>query len=60
MSRPRVHPRERVRVELRLPPQIAQMLYDSARQWDVSLSEAGARLIQLGHRTDRSIAQRDA
>jgi hypothetical protein len=36
-------------VELRLSPQIAEMLYDSAQQWDVSLSEAGARLIQLGY-----------
>jgi hypothetical protein len=49
MGRPHLGPRERLRVELRLSPQIAEMLYDSAQQWDVSLSEAGARLIQLGY-----------
>jgi hypothetical protein len=49
MGRPQLGPRERLRVELRLSPEIAEMLYDSAQQWNVSLSEAGARLIQLGY-----------
>lgn len=49
MGRPHLGPRERLRVELRLSRQIAEMLYDSAQEWDVSLSEAGARLIQLGY-----------
>lgn len=48
MDRPHLGPRGRLRVELRLPPQVAEMLYDSAREWHVSLSEAGARLIELG------------
>lgn len=49
MDRPPTRVRERVRVELRLPPHVAQMIYDRAQHWDVSLSEAGSRLIQIGH-----------
>lgn len=49
MDRPRTKPQERIRVELRLPPQVAELLYDSAQHWHVSLSEAGSRLIQTGH-----------
>lgn len=48
MDRPHTRVRERVRVELRLPPHVAQMIYDRAQHWDVSLSEAGSRLIQIG------------
>lgn len=51
-------PRERVRVELRLAPQIAEMLYDSAREWDVSLSEAGTRLILAGRRSNQHDSER--
>lgn len=49
MDRPHNRVRERVRVELRLPPHVAQMIYDRAQHWDVSLSEAGSRLIRIGH-----------
>lgn len=49
MDRPHNRVRQRVRVELRLQPHVAQMLYDRALHWDVSLSEAGSRLIQIGH-----------
>lgn len=49
VKRPELGPLEKLRVELRLPPQIAEMLYDSAQEWHVSLSEAGARLIERGH-----------
>lgn len=49
MDRPRLGPLGKTRVELRLPPQVATMLYDCATEWHVSLSEAGARLIELGN-----------
>ncbi|PEG35235.1 hypothetical protein CQY20_22425 [Mycolicibacterium agri] len=49
MDRPQTRLRERIRVELRLPPHVAEMIYESAQHWDVSLSEAGSRLIQIGH-----------
>ena len=58
MVRPHLGPRERMRVELRLAPQVAEMLYDSAQEWDVSLSEAGARLIQMGREKTQSDSQR--
>ncbi len=49
MERPHLVPRDRVRVEFRLPPAVAETAYRCARQWNVSLSEAGARLIESGY-----------
>lgn len=40
--------RDRVRVELRLRPATADALHERARVWDVSVSEAGNRLIEAG------------
>lgn len=48
MDRPRLAGRRRIRVELRLPSGAADVLYRLADVWDVSLSDAGARLIELG------------
>jgi hypothetical protein len=55
MDRPQLRPVDKLRVELRLPPRVAELLYLSAREWNVSLSEAGARLILSGstHETDQ-------
>ena len=38
----------RVRVELRLFPTTAEALYQRAAEWNVSVSEAGNRLIGAG------------
>jgi hypothetical protein len=57
VARPELGKRERVRVELRLPQASAEALYQCARDWNLSLSEAGARLIDLGYAT---VAQRAA
>jgi hypothetical protein len=46
MNRPELGTRDRVRVEFRLPRATAGAVYRCARRWDVSLSEAGARLIE--------------
>lgn len=48
-ERPHLVPRDRVRVEFRLPPAVAETAYRCAREWNVSLSEAGARLIESGY-----------
>lgn len=48
MERPQLGPPGKLRVELRLPPRVAEVLYLSAQEWHVSLSEAGARLILSG------------
>jgi hypothetical protein len=46
---PRQAPRlQRVRVELRLFPATAEALYQRAAEWNVSVSEAGNRLIDAG------------
>jgi hypothetical protein len=46
---PRQAPRlQRVRVELRLFPATAEALYQRAAEWNVSVSEAGNRLIDTG------------
>ena len=47
--RPRLRPRDIVRVELRLPQRAAEVLYWCAQDWNVSLSAAGAKLIELGY-----------
>jgi hypothetical protein len=54
MDRPQLRPLDKLRVELRLPSRVAEVLYLSAQEWQVSLSEAGARLILSGsiHETD--------
>lgn len=49
MDRPELGVRDRVRVEFRLPRASAEAAYRCAREWNVSLSEAGARLIDLGY-----------
>jgi len=49
MARPELGVRDRVRVEFRLPRASAEAAYQCAREWNVSLSEAGARLIDLGY-----------
>ena len=49
MSRPKLGPRDRVRVEFRLPREVAEAAYRCAHDWDVSLSEAGSRLIESGY-----------
>lgn len=49
MARPALGVRDRVRVEFRLPRATAEAAYQCAREWNVSLSEAGARLIDLGY-----------
>lgn len=49
MSRPKLGPRDRVRVEFRLPREVAEAAYRCADDWDVSLSEAGSRLIESGY-----------
>lgn len=38
----------RVRVELRLPPEVAASLYDWALQANLSVSEAASRALQRG------------
>jgi hypothetical protein len=48
MDRPELGSRDRMRVEFRLPRAVAEAAYQCARRWDVSLSEAGARLIVSG------------
>jgi hypothetical protein len=48
MDRPQLQSRDRLRVELRLPAETAETVYRCARGWDVSLSEAGTRLIESG------------
>ncbi|ULN47860.1 hypothetical protein MI170_00250 [Mycolicibacterium goodii] len=46
---PRQAPRlQRTRVELRLFPATAEALYQRAEEWNVSVSEAGNRLIDAG------------
>lgn len=46
---PRQAPRlQRTRVELRLFPATAEALYQRAEEWNVSVSEAGNRLIDSG------------
>lgn len=49
MDRPELGVRDRMRVEFRLPRASAEAAYQCAREWNVSLSEAGARLIDLGY-----------
>lgn len=49
MNRPKLGPRDRVRVELRLPRAVAEAIYRCAREWNMSLSEAGSRLIESGY-----------
>lgn len=49
MTRPELGTRDRVRVEFRLPQAAAEAVYRCAREWNVSLSEAGTRLIDLGY-----------
>lgn len=46
MNRPEFGSRDRVRVEFRLPRETADAVYSWSRKWNVSLSEAGARLIE--------------
>ena len=46
-----MEPNERIRVEFRLPRGLAEVVYGCAGDWDVSLSEAGARLIESGYET---------
>ena len=48
MDRPQLRPLDKLRVELRLPARVAEVLYLSAQEWQVSLSEADARLILSG------------
>ncbi|MYV30873.1 hypothetical protein GQ649_27040 [Rhodococcus sp. DSM 6344] len=48
MDRPRLSSVERVRVELRLPPSTARALYRYAADSGVTLSQAGAKLIESG------------
>jgi hypothetical protein len=48
VDRPKLGSRDRMRVEFRLPRDVAEAAYQCARRWDVSLSEAGARLIVSG------------
>ncbi len=59
MSRPKLGPRDRVRMEVRLPPAVAESAYRCARDWDVSLSEAASRLIVSGY-ANRNSCTRDA
>ncbi|WP_187776148.1 hypothetical protein [Antrihabitans cavernicola] len=40
--------RDRVRVEFRLPRDTATAVYRCVDMWDVTLSQAGTRLIELG------------
>lgn len=54
MNRPTLGPRHRVRVEFRLPREVAEAAYRCADDWDVSLSEAGSRLIESGYTSLRS------
>lgn len=55
MRTPSVNRRQRIRIELRLFPGVAEILYARAALWNVSLSEAGNHLIELGlqQETDR-------
>lgn len=46
--RPEFGPKDRVRVEFRLPRAVAEAAYRCACEWNVSLSEAGTRLIESG------------
>jgi hypothetical protein len=48
MNRPRAPRPQRVRVELRLYPATADALYHRAAAWNVSISEAGNRLLKAG------------
>lgn len=48
MDRPQLGRMERLRVELRRSPRVAEVLYRSAQEWHVTLSEAGSRLIMSG------------
>jgi hypothetical protein len=48
MQRPQANRPERIRVELRLQPAVADILYRWANEANVSLSEAGNQLISLG------------
>ena len=48
MQRPHAKRPERIRVELRLQPAIADLLYGWAADANVSLSDAGNQLISLG------------
>ncbi len=52
MRRPQVKRPERIRVELRLDPATATALYESASRWNLSLSAAGTRLLEMGLRQD--------
>jgi hypothetical protein len=48
MQRPLANRPERIRVELRLQPAVATILYGWANDANISLSEAGNQLISLG------------
>lgn len=48
MQRPQVKRPDRIRVELRPQPAVADILYGWANDANVSLSEAGNQLISLG------------
>jgi hypothetical protein len=48
MDRPQLQSRDRLRVEFRLPAGTAETVYRCAREWAVSLSEAGTGLIESG------------
>ncbi|MGC7358365.1 hypothetical protein RA989_21185 [Mycobacteroides abscessus subsp. massiliense] len=48
MDRPPLSARGRLRVEFRLRGITAETVYRCAREWDMSLSEAGDRLISAG------------
>lgn len=59
MDRPQLPPVEKLRVELRLPSRVAELLYLSAQEWEVSLSEAGARLILSGRIRETDLPKDD-
>lgn len=47
VRRPEIQQRKRLRVEFRLPQDHVDLVYRCARDWDVSLSDAGARLLEI-------------
>lgn len=60
MNRPVLGHRSRVRVEFSLAPDLAEKVYGYARQHDLTLSQAGSRLIIAGWRHLASAEGSDA
>lgn len=47
MDRPQVERPRRTRVELRMQPQTAEALYARAKKWNLTISDAGNRLVEM-------------